>query len=537
MLPSKSTSRVAFRLARFVSNGAAAILLLILLAPSPVRAQTEVWTGLSDSNWSNPLNWNPDTAYPNNTDAVAEFTTENGGQIYQIGLGGDIAVGTLDLDSSDFYTIGNPSDSYALTFSASSGSASLNSGANNPTVPQTINAPLMLNSDLNINLSNTVAFNGSITGDFGVVLSGIGDLVLNAAMNVTKGFTIGKDDNTPANVTLSNMERLGSGPLTVNKMGVLDVNGQQGNGFPTVPSISGSGSVTSSAAGGSFTVNNTLGSTFSGQFTGSLDLFKLGTGTLTLGGQSSYTGMTSIGGGTVKAGANNCLPTGTTLSIASLAPAPNSVFDLNGFNQTIAGIASTTGGGVITNSNNAGNATTFTMTNATGTIGASFQGNLNLVTGGSGTLTLAPVNTYTGGTIVTDGTLQLAPRGASAPANPNALPATTALGLLPGTTLDCNGNNVTVTGISGDNSTQIVNSSTLFRSNLTINTPANTNSSFAGSFVSNEAAGAIVGQLAKTGSGTLVLSGAASYNGFDVGVNGGTLTYNTRAPISRSTIP
>ncbi len=71
--------------------------------------------------------------------------------------------------------------------------------------------------------------------------------------------------------------------LTV--MGTFDMAGfaQQ------VASITGNGIVTDSAAAANFTVNNSGADTFAGTMTGSLNLVKVNSGTLTLSGASTYT--------------------------------------------------------------------------------------------------------------------------------------------------------------------------------------------------------------------------------------------------------
>ncbi len=139
---------------------------------------------------------------------------------------------------------------------------------------------------------------------------------------------------------------------------------------------------------------------------GASTLAKSGTGMLTLTGAHSYTGITTISGGTLAlSGGNNRLPVTTALTLASPG-----VLRLDGNNQEVASLASN---GRVVN----GNATLATLT-VNNSAAATFSGNLGgpgtdennlaLVKDGSGTLTLGLPNTFTGGTTIQNGTLALA---------------------------------------------------------------------------------------------------------------------------------
>jgi autotransporter-associated beta strand protein len=95
---------------------------------------------------------------------------------------------------------------------------------------------------------------------------------------------------------------------------------------------------------------------------------------------------------------------GATLTLAS-----GGTFDLNGNGETIANLAGT--GGVVDNTA-AGTSATVTVGNSTSTFGGSLQNSGNgatlaLVKSGTGTLTLSGVNSYTGGTTISNGTIAL----------------------------------------------------------------------------------------------------------------------------------
>ncbi len=126
---------------------------------------------------------------------------------------------------------------------------------------------------------------------------------------------------------------------------------------------------------------------------------------------NTYTGATNIIRGTVKIGANNALPTGTTLDVDSSTANQDATFDLNNFDQTVgvlqrSGTGSGAGGSFVTNSSGAVH--TFTVNQAINTsYDGLITGNLALTKSNTGTLTLLGANSYAGATNVTGGTLQL----------------------------------------------------------------------------------------------------------------------------------
>jgi autotransporter-associated beta strand protein len=178
------------------------------------------------------------------------------------------------------------------------------------------------------------------------------------------------------------------------------------------------------ASNGIITINGVIADKL--DFSGSLT--KSDTGTLILGGQSTYTGRTTVNNGMLKlADGENRLPTGTLLKLGAAgnsgAVGTTATFDLNGQNQQINGLESTTStlNQNTTNTVTSASAATLTIGASSGvttTFGSGTVKNRGVITGdlavtktGGGTQVLGGANTYTGttrinaGTLVVDGSL------------------------------------------------------------------------------------------------------------------------------------
>ena len=195
---------------------------------------------------------------------------------------------------------------------------------------------------------------------------------------------------------------------------------------PGVYTVAPTGIVLTGGSGGVFTAAS--GFTVSTATNVGGGLTKAGAGTLTLSGSNNYTGATLISGG--------------TLLLANANALSQSNFDTSGVGSlSFGGLTAATFGGLQGSSG----ALSLTNTAAAGVnlgvgnngVNSTFSGVLTgggtLSKIGTGRLTLAASNNYSGGTVVSAGTLQLG--------NDNALGSITAPLTLSGGVLDLNGHN------------------------------------------------------------------------------------------------
>ena len=152
------------------------------------------------------------------------------------------------------------------------------------------------------------------------------------------------------------------------------------------------------------------GGTIGGTATGSVYLDIIG-GMLTLSGSNSYSGNTTITAGTLQVGAAGTIPSGTNKgNLIFDTPGNAAVLDINGINTSVNGLvqASTTTTNMVVNNGSGAATLTVGSNNGTSTFGgvlANGASALAFTKSGSGALTLAGANTYSGPTNVNGGQL------------------------------------------------------------------------------------------------------------------------------------
>ncbi|MDD4970437.1 MAG: autotransporter-associated beta strand repeat-containing protein [Paludibacter sp.] len=278
-------------------------------------------------------------------------------------------------------------------------------------------------STLNMTNGGTLIIGGTWTSTNLAFTPGAGTIEIQSTMTLPAAYA------TYKNLTIGNSSATVTSGVITTVTGSLTVAGTlQLVGFNmTSGDLQGAGTIISSSGTPTITIGSLNTSTsFSGVIgSGAIAVTKNGTGALTLSGNNTYTGTTTIAAGTLKLGNTNAL--GTTAGGTSVTS--GGVLDLNGINYsnaellTLAGTGISSGGALI-NSNAigatyAGNITlsttapTITANNPitlSGVISGGNSGDNNSLTiaGNStltGALTLLGNNTYIGYTTINSGAL------------------------------------------------------------------------------------------------------------------------------------
>jgi len=396
-------------------------------------------------------------------------------------------------------------------------------------------------SDMNWSPDATGATNENIATGANAVFSVTGVAPQNRATSLDTAESIASltvNDTTPVSIT---------GPFLLTISGPTDTRStitiNPGAALTTINSNVFLGANTSDIAGTA--VNNTAGLILNGVVSGTNGLTKEGTGTLYLTKANAYTGGTSFGlagdadGGTVEIG-NGATDGSTPITPTTITPFGATTVTVNA--PTILTTDGATTGNSYTLANNfflapplnvdVPTATTLTLSgNITGFDGLLL--NVGAVTTGKLILTGdATGNTYSGATLLMAGTLQAGTlSGAGKAFSPNS-----DFALSGGSVLDSNGNNETIASLSGGAGTTVTNSGN-GPATLTIN---DTTSGIFGLTPSYEFDGIVTNAgapnalaLVKLGSGSLILTGANTYNG-DTTISAGTVVAGSATAGSHS---
>ena|GEM_PF-668899 len=233
---------------------------------------------------------------------------------------------------------------------------------------------------------------GGITLHSGGALAAGSDLVLNGGTfhdYATTAQTLGTvSGNGAAAVTLDGID---GGSLSVASWTQTSGNLQLTNGLQlTIGALSGSTAM-NIATGTGLIAGDASDTVFSGAISGSGDLTKQGTGTLTLGGNNGgFTGTVIVSAGTLAAGSDTALSTVNTIAVDTGA-----TLDLNGH---IVSPAQLTGTGTVADSAGGG-----TLNIATSqTLDVTFIGGAGLTVSG-GDVVLTGASAFTGQLVVSNG--------------------------------------------------------------------------------------------------------------------------------------
>lgn len=399
-----STARLSYSLATALAA---------LLSAKSAIAQDGTWLGVS-GDWNATSTWSGDII-ADGVGSTANFTGVNIGAPQTITLTAPQTIGNITFTdattASHDLTISGAS---ILTLDVASGTPAIN-------VTQA---------------GRILSISSEVSGDDGLASTGPGVLSLSGT-NTYTGIT----NISAGRLAASSLNALG-GTTGITIGGASAATLSSGTSGLTIaaPITTANTGVSStlafglaSNAVGSFTLNGAIGGSGNVIFTtvGTSNNFLQ---TINLGVAGTYTGTTTITSGTtsnsmfVKAGANDALPSTTVLTLnggnGPAAPAVrHTAYDLNGFNQTLAGLTNTTGLTQRTQRilNTSAALSTLTIDNTSdytfsGNIGGNTNlgvaaVNLGLTKGGAGIFTLGSGNLLTGPTLINAGTLRLTTAG------------------------------------------------------------------------------------------------------------------------------
>lgn len=381
------------------------------------------------------LTWNGQ----NISTAAGTGVIKNGAGTWDIGGQGNLFPAGLTLNNGTIILGGNNA--------MGGGTFTVNGGIINSTSARTFNAtvPMVIGGDF--------ALSGSAIATFAMPtsLGASTRTITNSLTSGTRTFSGVISGGAGAGLTIagtgsgqiffSNAANTYSGPITINGGDLGFVN--EGS-FGNTSSITIDGgrlvASTASGAGVTYTINSSrnifvgasagtaisIGGTGTITYDGAIAdkptttgiLTKQGSGTLVLGGVSTYSGNTTINQGILRlSNGNDRLPTGAAVSFGQAGSTFVGALDLNGFNQEVAGLNSITG----TNATSARNivtsasAATLTLSGAgnysfsdtTPQNSGNLTGSLSLVKNGSGTQQFSGDHTYTGTTTINSGIIAM----------------------------------------------------------------------------------------------------------------------------------
>lgn len=442
------------------------------------RDNTQTWSSGFTFKGTNDLNLGTGAVVMNAARGVG-ITVAAGKLTVGGSISGAPTIGLTKAGAGTLILTGNSSYTGATTVSA--GTLQIGDGGTSGFLSSN---SLVNNSAVVFNRSNATSFDGAISGKGSVSQTGGGTLTLNGANSYSGSTFI----DAGSKIVAGNAKALGATTGKLKVDGTLDLNGNSltvGQLFAFDP-----GTITNDRAGtlATLTTNTNLASEVTGRLVdgaGQTALVKAGTGILTLSGNNTHSGGTTLAAGGLNLGSATALGSGSfkITGAATLDNTSGSALTLTSDNTQIWSSGFTFKG---TNDLNLGEGdvsmeaargVAVTVTAGTLTVGGDISASpptIGLTKAGKGTLVLTGNSSYTGATTVSAGTLQIGDIG---------------------------------------NSGSLASASLVNSGVVAFASPTNT--SYAGVI---SGAGSVI----KTGNGALTLSGASKYTGGTV-INDGKL--------------
>lgn len=465
------------------------------------------------------------------TAGIIEFNNSSKNYSISSGPGNGIVVGSLLKNGTGSLTI-NTINNYTggttlnggtlnLTTDGALGNGAITIGGGSLKVlDNTSGSPITLNGLTLQNWNDDFSFTGTDDLDLGSGTVTLGGSGTSRAVNVTAGnLSVGEIKGATHGLTkegagMLTLTSTGAGAAASNVAGALNVAagtvqinrlGSAGasSGDFNATGLSGTGTIVNGATDERWLiVTNTGADTFNGTLangdTGALGFNKVGTGTVTLGGTNSYSGATTLAGGTLVVAAPDALGL-TSLLRFSNGTTADLATDTDGTHVTPIAFGTTSTITILSNRATAGAAINHTLTTQTGTNGL-----------GGGTINVMNGANVTSGT----GRITFNHLGMGA-------------GTVQTTTLNPTTANVTIGSASKENN----------NISQTLGLGGTTAGNHVTGVISNGAVltGGTNVSVLKTGTSTWTLSGANTYTGSTT-VNEGTLILTTASLVDTSAV-
>ena len=481
---------------------------ILTVAASGVAA---TWATGVDGNWAVGANWSSNPSFPGAAGDSATFGPDS--SLRTVTLDANESVGNVTINNASSFLIADGGSKVLTLDNAGAGAAvNVTDGTANqisPAVSLNDSATLAVSSGKVLTIAGAISSTSSTKT---LTLNVAGTLALPVANSYgpTAG-TVGTTLGGGGILQVGNSASLSTGDVSITSTNTLKT---------TAANLTLANNLSLAAA--TTVDNNGNDLSLSGAISGAGSLVKNSAGKLTLGGANSYVGTTTINGGTVSIAAQNNL--GGTPSVTTA----NSLW-LNGGGLLATGstaldakrgvvVGATTGSTPGTALFDVASGQTLAVNGVIASAGNSGANNLTLNSGvgNNGTLVLGGANTFSGTTVISNGTLQVS--NTLALQNSVLNYSSGALRFSAGITA------ATIAQLTGTQNLALTN---LGGGTLALTTGGNNATwTYGANFTGS-------GSLTKAGSGTLTLTGTNTYTGSTTG-NGGTLEVPTGGIITNA---
>jgi fibronectin-binding autotransporter adhesin len=352
-----------------------------------VAGTSATWINDADGNWTTAANWSSNPTVPGAPGDLVWLGV--GSALRTVTLDANETVGSINFTNPNSFVVANAGNT--LTFDNNGSGAAVTVGAGSANAIATA-VKLSDNTTFSVISPNTLSVSGTITSSAAtntLAFGGGGTLVVSG--NNSYGPSAGTVGTTLSGGTL----RLGHNNALA--AGDVSVAGSTTIRADTALTLANNMTI---ASGATANINdNGNNTTLSGVISGAGGLGTTGSAVVALTSANTYSGFTTVNGGTLRLGVVNALPT-TVVTV-------NGRLDLNGFSPTLGGLQgsgtvdSLTGGAVALTVGADNSFSTFngTITNSTGP--------LSLTKTGTGNFSLAGTNSFSGSITNQSGTLRI----------------------------------------------------------------------------------------------------------------------------------